>query len=278
MKYVKQFLIIIGISLAGEILKYILPLPIPASIYGMAILFIALLIISRIPYRYYDSGVHYNSRISYLLPQYEYTVSAYNCFGETIYKLKSGAYDESNATLGEMKDASEMLSTHIYGFELLYNNDITIAIICVLILSVVWNVGLFVVLNKIKHNKLFSKEEEIYCRFGTFSKKDCFLSFDKIQSLSVHSNLKDGLIGGKTVVVYGTSISIKVPCVQNADEFVNATLAEIKKWKDAKEVTLDETKNSDTFDDIQKLKNLLEQGLISQEEYDAKRQELIHRI
>ena len=43
MKYVKQFLIIIGISLAGEILKYILPLPIPASIYGMAILFIALL-------------------------------------------------------------------------------------------------------------------------------------------------------------------------------------------------------------------------------------------
>ena len=34
MKYVKQFLIIIGISLAGEILKYILPLPIPASIYG----------------------------------------------------------------------------------------------------------------------------------------------------------------------------------------------------------------------------------------------------
>lgn len=39
MKYVKQFLIIIGISLAGEILKYILPLPIPASIYGMAILF-----------------------------------------------------------------------------------------------------------------------------------------------------------------------------------------------------------------------------------------------
>ena len=43
MKYVKQFLIIIGISLAGEILKYILPLQIPASIYVMAILFIALL-------------------------------------------------------------------------------------------------------------------------------------------------------------------------------------------------------------------------------------------
>lgn len=43
MKYVRQFLIILAISLAGEILKYILPLPIPASIYGMAILFAGLM-------------------------------------------------------------------------------------------------------------------------------------------------------------------------------------------------------------------------------------------
>ena len=42
MKYVKQFLIILGISLIGEVLKYVLPLPIPASIYGMAILFVCL--------------------------------------------------------------------------------------------------------------------------------------------------------------------------------------------------------------------------------------------
>ncbi len=43
MKYLKQFLIILGISLIGELLKAILPLPIPASIYGMVILFISLL-------------------------------------------------------------------------------------------------------------------------------------------------------------------------------------------------------------------------------------------
>lgn len=43
MKYVKQFLIILGISLIGEVLKYLLPLPIPASIYGMAILFFCLM-------------------------------------------------------------------------------------------------------------------------------------------------------------------------------------------------------------------------------------------
>lgn len=43
MKYLKQFLIILAISLIGEILKTVLPLPIPASIYGMVILFITLL-------------------------------------------------------------------------------------------------------------------------------------------------------------------------------------------------------------------------------------------
>lgn len=42
MKYVLQFEIIIAISLVGELLNRVIPLPIPASIYGMAILFTAL--------------------------------------------------------------------------------------------------------------------------------------------------------------------------------------------------------------------------------------------
>lgn len=43
MKYLKQFLIILLISFIGEILKAVLPLPVPASIYGMVILFVGLL-------------------------------------------------------------------------------------------------------------------------------------------------------------------------------------------------------------------------------------------
>lgn len=42
MKYLKQFVIIIVISCLGEALKYVLPFPIPASIYGMVLLFAAL--------------------------------------------------------------------------------------------------------------------------------------------------------------------------------------------------------------------------------------------
>ena len=43
MKYINQFLIILLISFLGEILKCLLPLPIPASIYGMIILFLGLM-------------------------------------------------------------------------------------------------------------------------------------------------------------------------------------------------------------------------------------------
>lgn len=42
MKYLKQFLIIIAVTFVGELLKYVIPLPIPASIYGLLIMFILL--------------------------------------------------------------------------------------------------------------------------------------------------------------------------------------------------------------------------------------------
>lgn len=43
MKYVFQLMLIFIISLAGELLYALLPLPVPASVYGLAILFVLLL-------------------------------------------------------------------------------------------------------------------------------------------------------------------------------------------------------------------------------------------
>lgn len=42
MKYIRQMLVILGFSAAGELLHFWIPLPIPASIYGMVLLFGAL--------------------------------------------------------------------------------------------------------------------------------------------------------------------------------------------------------------------------------------------
>ena len=42
MKYIRQFGIILLVSFLGELLHYLLPLPVPASIYGIVLLFTAL--------------------------------------------------------------------------------------------------------------------------------------------------------------------------------------------------------------------------------------------
>lgn len=44
MKYVKQFMIIMLFSFLGELLHGLLPFPVPASIYGLILLFVALCI------------------------------------------------------------------------------------------------------------------------------------------------------------------------------------------------------------------------------------------
>mgnify|MGYP002627338729 CR=1 FL=1 len=43
MKYLKQFLIILAISAAGEVIRYFVPLPIPASIYGVLMMLVLLI-------------------------------------------------------------------------------------------------------------------------------------------------------------------------------------------------------------------------------------------
>lgn len=44
MKYLKQFFLIMFFSCIGELLHFIIPIPIPASIYGLVLLFFALLL------------------------------------------------------------------------------------------------------------------------------------------------------------------------------------------------------------------------------------------
>ena len=43
MKYLSQILIILAFTAIGELLSYLIPLPVPAAIYGLVLLFLALL-------------------------------------------------------------------------------------------------------------------------------------------------------------------------------------------------------------------------------------------
>lgn len=42
MKYLWQFFIILGFTMLGKVLQIVIPIPIPASVYGMVLLFAAL--------------------------------------------------------------------------------------------------------------------------------------------------------------------------------------------------------------------------------------------
>ena len=42
MKFIKQFGIILAISFSGEIMNYLIPLPVPASIYGLVLMLLCL--------------------------------------------------------------------------------------------------------------------------------------------------------------------------------------------------------------------------------------------
>ena len=43
MKYMRQLTIILGVTFLGELLRYFIPLPVPAGIYGLVLMFVFLL-------------------------------------------------------------------------------------------------------------------------------------------------------------------------------------------------------------------------------------------
>ncbi len=115
-----------------------------------------------------------------------------------------------------------------------------------------------------------------------FSKKLLDIPFENITSIMVIDSLIGKLCGGKTLGISSATGTVKMICVQNAQEFVDMTLAELKKYKESvsnnstQQAVVNEA--SDEADKLMKLKNLLEQGLISQEEFEQKRKELISRM
>ena len=114
-------------------------------------------------------------------------------------------------------------------------------------------------------------------RKKVFSQKKLVLPMDKIDSIVVKDGISDKLLGGQTVAIYSASGLIKFAWIQNAQEFVDKTLAEIQKYNETIELKNNVTVNSEA-EKLQKLKILLEQGLITQEEYDTKRKEMINNM
>lgn len=111
------------------------------------------------------------------------------------------------------------------------------------------------------------------------STSDLRLPIEKIDSLFVKNSLMDKFRGGKTLGIRSNTGVIKFVCVQNADAFVTAANKAIEESKKAnKEVPSPLTtivQNTSDADESKKYKDLLDNGVITQEEFDAKKKQLL---
>lgn len=114
-----------------------------------------------------------------------------------------------------------------------------------------------------------------------FSAKSLDIPIEKIDSIYVRDNIFDKIIGGQTIVIKTTSSVIRVSCTANSQEFVDKALTEIKKYKHSianDKLNENENRSDDEIEKIKKLKELLEQNLITQEEFETKRKELLDKL
>ncbi|MBR1753005.1 MAG: SHOCT domain-containing protein [Ruminococcus sp.] len=126
-------------------------------------------------------------------------------------------------------------------------------------------------------------------RKKAFSMKTLKLPIDKVDSIMLSEGLSDKIWSGKTVAVRSASGLVKFPWVQNADEFVSETLAKIeehteknkadsKSLIDAVAQKSAGSENTSASSKLKELKELLDSGIISQEDFEQKKNELLSKM
>lgn len=109
-----------------------------------------------------------------------------------------------------------------------------------------------------------------------FSSKNLQLPIEKVDSIMVSKSIFNLIGGGKTVAIRSNSGLVMFPWVQNADDFVAATLQRIETFK--KNTTPSSKPASDgasLSNKLKELQSLKEQGILTEEQFEAKKQELI---
>lgn len=177
---------------------------------------------------------------------------------------------------------------NIFGFILynegrLFTDPIVASIIAILLGAVVLPLYCKMVLSSAKKCTLELYGDRIDGNRKTiFSTKTLKLPIEKIDNIMINEGFNDKIWGGKTVGVRSASGVIKFPWVQNADEFVSATLAKIEEFKknapapaSAPAPSVVQNIQQSSADELAKFKALLDNGTITQEEFDAKKKQLL---
>ncbi|MDE6780176.1 MAG: SHOCT domain-containing protein [Ruminococcus sp.] len=123
-----------------------------------------------------------------------------------------------------------------------------------------------------------SKDGIIGNRKKLFSNKFLKLPIEKIDSIAIKNGIKDKFFGGETITIRTSSGLICFMCVHNATEFVDKTLEAIKAYKESNkpvDANIPTNTSGDNLEQIKKLKEMLDNGIITQEEFDVKKKQLL---
>lgn len=190
-------------------------------------------------------------------------------------------------------DSAEKYTTDFLGFEWTdYRVDIdwyTGNIILVALLYVIAVATPFVVkalyARMCKNTELFVADEQVFGSYSRFIfKKTLQIPIEKVDNLTIISTFLDKLRTGKTLGVCSASSVIKLHFVQNAEDVVSMTMKRINDKKKEKRgriiaqtvATIPTTVS--TADKLKELANMKEAGLISEDEYANKREELLAKM
>lgn len=112
-----------------------------------------------------------------------------------------------------------------------------------------------------------------------FTSKKLQMPLDKLDNIMTSNGIIDKIRGGETIIVSSNTGKIKFPYVYNATEFVNATLAAKEKYNANKtpqqNVVSEPVISQSNADELKKYKDLLDNGVITQEEFEAKKKQLL---
>lgn len=150
------------------------------------------------------------------------------------FRIKHQEYFDTKATVFELFDAFLVKEVSPKGHTsfVFYFDQFLMYVVPALFLLLT---PLIMSIHSIRTSKKCSLELNENGVHGTrkrlFSTAEIKLPIEKVASIMMKKSFFNKLTGGKTVIISSASGVIKFPWVQNADEFVDATLAKIEEAK-----------------------------------------------
>lgn len=116
----------------------------------------------------------------------------------------------------------------------------------------------------------------------TFGKKKLQIPIDHLDSVMTSSGFWDKVRGGETLLISSNSGLIKFHYVRNADEFAQAAMKRIDEVKKSATVPqaapVQNASGGNALEKMNSLKQMLDSGLITQEEFDQKKKDILSKM